>query len=83
MITDPHDALDTLADARDARDFQVGRNIRRLKRYGLYYRRLRTRQRIGVFIQRVIDAGMLDGGDLIGMLAAAWTAIRNRRRSAA
>lgn len=82
---DPHRpgdiAIDTLYNAQNAIDFNVGRNLRRLKRYGVFYRRLRTRQRIGALLQRAIDVMMVDFGGVLGLLAAAWGALSHRFRS--
>lgn len=76
----PHDILDTFDDTKDIIDFKVGRNIRQLKRYGLFYRRLRSKRRFGTLFQRIVDAGMADGGDVLGVIGAIGTAIRQAFR---
>lgn len=73
-------AIEALYNAQNAIDFEVGRNLRRLKQYGVFYRRLRTRQRIGALLQRAIDVMMVDFGGILGLLAAGWGALDRRLR---
>jgi hypothetical protein len=74
----PETTYTALDNATAAHRFKVGRNLHRLKRYGIYYRRLRTRMRIGVMLDRVISAITVDWGGLLGLLAIAWGAIEHR-----
>lgn len=81
MPTDLRDiAYDTVGNANSALQENVGGKLRRLKRYGIFYRRLNSRERLGGLLSRMIDVGMVDGGQLLSLLVLAWGAITNRLR---
>lgn len=81
MPTDSTDiAQDALYNATTATQENVARHLRRLKRYPGFIGRLRTRQRIGGLINRVLTVGLVDWGVLLAIVAAAWGAVTRRRR---
>lgn len=78
MPINPHDISDTLTDLQDARDFESGRSLRRLKRYHLFYRRLNSRARIGNLLYRLSAATVTDPGAIAIPFLLLWDAIRHR-----
>lgn len=66
---------DTLYNTGTVVEDKIGRHMQRLKRYPIFMRRVRTRQRIGGLINRVLTVGLLDWGLLLALAVAAWGAI--------
>lgn len=74
----PVDPRDVVEEATDAVIYQPGRNIRRLTRYGLFYRRLNSGTRIGGLFDRLFSAAEVSWGFLLGLLAMLWGIIAHR-----
>lgn len=71
----PDVVYDTQYNVNTATEMRSGHNLRRLKRYPAFYRRLRSRQRIGNLIYRAMAVIVLDYGGLLGLAALLWGAI--------
>lgn len=76
----PDIVYDTQYNVTTAVREDAGRQLRRLKRYPHFYRRLRSRQRIGGLLGRIMAVAVLDWGILLVMAATAWGAIAHRFR---
>lgn len=74
----PDVVYDTQYNINTATEMRSGHNLRRLKRYPAFYRRLRSRQRIGNLIYRAIAVIVLDYGGLLGLATLLWGAIEHR-----
>lgn len=59
---------------------RIGQHLRRLKRYPRFYKRLRTRLRIGVLLNRILTIDLLDWGLWVALATAVWGAIESRIR---
>jgi hypothetical protein len=76
----PDVVYDTQYNVGVALDDRIGRQMHRLKRYPRFYKRLRTRLRIGGLLNRVLTIGLLDWGLWLALATAAWGAIESRIR---
>lgn len=74
----PIDPRDILGEVTDAVSYDVGHNLNRLQRYGVFYRRLRSWPRIAGFLERFASLLMVGWGGLFGLLAILWGAIAHR-----
>lgn len=76
----PDIVYDAAYNVRTIIEERVPRNLRRLKRYPVFYRRLRSRNRFGTLLYRVAAVALLDYGGLLGLAAVLWGVVVQKFR---
>lgn len=73
------DFLDVLSDVNAVTHEGEGNNLRKLRRYGIFYRRLRTRLRFGALFSRMPSFYTLEWwSEALGVAVIIWGAVRYR-----